>query len=134
MATIKKFEDLEIWQMARTLNIKIIPYLKILAETRDFELKNQLDNSAGSVMDNIAEGFERNGNREFIQFLAIAKGSLGEVRSQFYRLFDRELIDKKTFEILQNDCLILGDKIGAFINYLRNSDFKGNKFKNNNSK
>jgi four helix bundle protein len=129
MATIRKFEDLEIWRLAREINIKIIPYLKILAEKRDFELKNQLDRSAGSVMDNIAEGFERDGNREFIQFLAYSKASLGEVRSQIYRLFDRELMDKKTFEISQNDCLLLAGKIGTFMTYLRNSGFRGNKFK-----
>ena len=133
MATIKKFEDLEIWQMARDLNTKLIPFLKILSETRDYELKNQLDRSAGSVMDNIAEGFERDGNREFIQFLAISKGSVAEVRSQLYRLSDREKMDKETFDSLQNDCLILASKIGAFMNYLRNTDYRGNKFKDKHS-
>jgi len=82
MATIKRFEDLDIWQIARELNIKILPLLDKLNESRNYELKSQLDRSAGSVMDNISEGFERDGNREFIQFLAISKGSLGEVRSQ----------------------------------------------------
>ncbi len=129
MPTIKNFEDLDIWQLSRQLNIKIIPYLKFLAEIKDYALKNQLESSAGSVMDNIAEGFERNGNREFIQFLAISKGSLGEVRSQLHRLFDREILDKEKFDGLQNECLLLGSKIGAFMNYLRKSDLKGSKFR-----
>jgi four helix bundle protein len=73
MATIKKFEDLEIWQFARRLNKEVCPILNSLYETRNFKLKDQLDASAGSVMDNIAEGFERDGNREFTQFLAISK-------------------------------------------------------------
>lgn len=129
MATITKFEDLEVWQLARQLNTKIYPLLQSLNETRNYELKNQLDSSAGSVMDNISEGFERDGNREFIQFLAISKGSLGEVRSQLYRVFDRNPLDKEAFENLQNDCLLLAGKIAKFIAYLRNTEFKGNKFK-----
>lgn len=133
MATIRKFEDLETWQLARKLNIKLIPYLKAMAEKREYELKNQLDAAAGSVMDNIAEGFERDGNKEFIQFLAISKGSLGEVRSQLYRVLDREFIDLKEFDTLQSECHLLAGKIGAFMTYLRKSDFKGNKFKDKNN-
>ena len=93
MATIKRFEDLDIWQIARELNIKILPLLDKLNESRNYELKSQLDRSAGSVMDNISEGFERDGNREFIQFLAISKGSLGEVRSQLYRALDKSFLE-----------------------------------------
>lgn len=74
MATIRKFEDLEIWQLARELNLEIFPILEKLHELRMFELRNQLERSAGSVMDNIAEGYERDGNKEFRQFLAISKG------------------------------------------------------------
>lgn len=129
MATIKRFEDLEIWQASRVLNQKLLPLLDILHQTRHFELKNQLDGSAGSVMDNIAEGFERDGNREFIQFLAISKGSLGETRSQLYRAFDKKLLSQVEFEMLQNDCLLLAGKIANFMTYLRNTGFKGNKFK-----
>jgi four helix bundle protein len=124
MATIKKFEDLEIWQLARLLNNNIAPLLDKLNENRNYELKKQLDRSAGSVMDNIAEGFERDGNREFIQFLAISKGSLGEVRSQLYRTLDRNLMDKELHDSLQTCSLLLAAKIANFI-----TDFKGNKFK-----
>lgn len=130
MATIKRFEDLEVWQLARELNIKITPIFNKLNEAKSYELKNQLDRSSGSVMDNIAEGFERDGNRELIQFLAIAKGSLGEVRSQLYRIFDRNFIEKQYHDLLQEDCLQLGSKLGKFISYLNNSTIKGNKFKN----
>jgi len=130
MATIKRFEDLEVWQLARELNIKIAPISDKLNEAKSYELKNQLDRSSGSVMDNIAEGFERDGNRELIQFLAIAKGSLGEVRSQLYRIFDRNFIEKQNHDVLQEDCLQLGSKLGKFISYLNNSAIKGNKFKN----
>ena len=134
MATIKKFEDLDVWILARQINLELIPHLNKLKETRNYELGNQLDSAAGSIMDNIAEGFEREGNKEFIQFLAIAKGSLAEVRSQLYRVKDRELVKKEQFEELQQKCLLLAGKLGAFISYLRNSDFKGNKFKEKDKK
>jgi four helix bundle protein len=132
MASIRKFEDLEIWQKARELNQKIYPILLSLQETRSFELKSQLDGAAGSAMDNISEGFERDGNRKFLQFLYISKGSVGEVRSQLYRAFDRELISKEIFESLQNDCNILAAKIANFISYLQNSNYRGNKYKSRN--
>ncbi len=129
MATIKRFEDLDSWQMARKLNVDLIPLLEKMELQRSFDLKSQLDRSAGSVMDNIAEGFERAGNREFIQFLAISKGSLGEVRSQLYRALDRGFIEKKKHDSIQEECLALAGKIGNFIEYLNSSEFKGTKFK-----
>ena len=129
MATIKRFEDLDVWQLARALNIKIVPLLEKLDKERNFDLKSQLDRSAGSVMDNISEGFERDGNREFIQFLAISKGSLGEVRSQLYRSLDRNFIEKEKHDLLQEECLTLATKLGKFITYLNNVEYRGNKFK-----
>jgi four helix bundle protein len=129
MATIRRFEDLDVWQLARELNVKITPILNTLIETKNYDLKSQLDRSAGSVMDNISEGFERDGNREFIQFLAISKGSLGEVRSQLYRTLDRNFIEKEKHDLLQEECLLLAGKLGKFITYLNNSEIKGNKFK-----
>ena len=80
-------------------------------------------------MDNIAEGFERGGNREFHQFLSIAKGSIGETRSQLYRLLDRDYVDIRQFSELSNDCLILSKQIKSFMKYLKKSELKGNKFR-----
>jgi four helix bundle protein len=111
MATIKKFEELEIWQSARKLNAEICPVLESLQETRNYKLKEQLDGSVGSVMDNIAEGFERDGNREFLQFLAISKGSLGEARSQLYRAFDRKALNENELNNFQVKCGELAGKI-----------------------
>ncbi|MGE0568652.1 MAG: four helix bundle protein [Bacteroidia bacterium] len=129
MATIKCFEDLDSWKMARNLNIKLLPIIKKLDTNKYFDLKGQLERSSGSVMDNIAEGYERAGNREFIQFLAIAKGSLGEVRSQLYRTYDRKVINEVELEEFQNECKLLAGKIANFMTYLRRSDIKGEKFK-----
>lgn len=129
MATIKKFEDLEIWQEARRLSKIIIEIAKTSDLKSDFRLKQQIKSSAGSVMDNIAEGFERDGNLEFKQFLSIAKGSSGETRSQCYRLFDSEYITKEKFEELITDYEKLNQKIANFISYLNKNDFKGTKFK-----
>lgn len=126
MATIKEFE---IWQLARELNKKVYPLLTLMQEEKNYELKNQLDGSAGSVMDNISEGFERGGNKEFIQFLSFSKGSLGEVRSQLYRAHDRGFINTEELEKLQSECKLLAGKTGKFMSYLRNSEIKGIKFK-----
>jgi four helix bundle protein len=131
MATINRFEDLEIWQEARRLAKAI---QKIVIETdlkTDFRFKEQIKSSSGSVMDNIAEGFERDGNLEFRQFLSVAKGSAGETRSQLYRVLDYGYIDEIQFEELKNDYEKLSGKIKNFISYLNKKDFKGNKFQSN---
>lgn len=130
MATVKQFEDLEIWKLSRVLCNDINTVANSTGLRKDYRLYNQIDGSSGSVMDNIAEGFERNGNKEFIQFLSIAKASCGETRSQLYRVFDRSYINEKEFNKLKEQALVLIKMIGGFINYLKKSEFKGSKYKN----
>jgi len=132
MATIKKFEDLECWQLARELDKKLIPLTKIGEFAKDFKLRDQILGSSGSVMDNISEGFERNGNKEFFQFLSIAKGSCGELRSQLYRAMDRNYISKDAFERLYQDAEVVAKKISGLMNYLTESELKGSKYKQHN--
>lgn len=128
MATINRFEDLEIWQEARRL-AKEIHLIAIETDLKsDFRFKEQIKSSSGSIMDNIAEGFERDGNLEFRQFLSIAKGSSGETRSQLYRIYDFGYINESKFELLKKDYENLSGKIKNFITYLNKKDFKGNKF------
>src|SRR5574343_33930 len=128
MATIAKFEDLEIWEGARQLNSDLFPVLEILGDKRNFGLREQLDRSAGSVMDNIAVGFEVDGIKEFIHFLSIAIASLGEVRSQLFRILDRKFIGQEEFDEFNSKCLTLANQIGRFMTYLNNSNIKVKKF------
>jgi len=128
MATINRFEDLEIWQEARRLAKEIHIISTETGLKLDFKFKEQIKSSSGSAMDNIAEGFERDGNIEFRQFLSIAKGSAGETRLQLYRVFDFEYVDEQKFELLKKDYENLSGKIKNFITYLNKKDFKGNKF------
>ena len=125
---ISGFENLEIWQEARQL----CKFIFILTEKepfcKDYKLRDQIRTSSGSVMDNIAEGFERNGNKEFIQFLSVSKGSCGECRSQSYRAFDFDYINNDTFQDLISRTTRLSSKISSFIKYLKKSDLKGPKF------
>jgi len=124
MATIQRFEDLEIWQMAREQANVIYKMTQEGSFGKDFELKIQINNSAGSVMDNIAVGFERFSNKEFKQFLVISKGSNGEVRSQLYRAFDRKHITEEILNLRLDFSVKPGKKIKSFIDYLGSSKYK----------
>ena len=106
MATVKNFEELEIWVSARKICDDLFRIKQNTELKSDYKLYNQLNGSSGSTMDNIAEGFERNGNREFIQFLAVAKASCGETRSQLYRALDREYIAKEEFDLLHERLIL----------------------------
>jgi four helix bundle protein len=121
------FEDLDIWKQSRELCKDIYRITNYELYKKDFRFCGQTRASSGSIMDNIAEGFERNGNKEFIQFLYIAKGSCGETRSQLYRAFDNTYITKEEFDIIYNKTFQLSKSISGFIQYLKNSSITGYK-------
>jgi four helix bundle protein len=128
VATVKTFEELNVWQKARTFCKEIHLISTIGTFAKDFSLKDQINGASGSIMDNIAEGFERNGSREFIQFLSYSKGSTGEARSQLYRAFDKGHITEEKFEYLKNTSIELSKMISGLIAYLQQSNLKGSKF------
>jgi four helix bundle protein len=134
MQKAKKFEDLSIFQMARNLCKEVYAITKTGEFHKDSRFVQQIHASAGSVMDNIAEGFERDGNKEFINFLYIAKGSCGEVRSQLIRASDVGFIDSETATRLYNDCLNLSKSLSKFIQSLKASGLSGLKFQDPSSK
>lgn len=129
MATLKRFEDLKVWKEARILNQNLFVLLLEKDSSKFGFLVNHIFKTSGSIMDNIAEGFEREGNKEFIQFLSIAKGSAGELRSQLYRAIDLGLINYANHEELIEKLNHISAQLNLFINYLKNSGYKGNKFK-----
>jgi len=129
MSSIKSFEDLKIWQLSREFCNDVFRITNNEKFSTDYKLKNQIRASAGSIMDNIAEGFERSGNKELVQFLYISKGSCGESRSQLYRSLDFKYISEEEFIVLKQKTIQLSLAIGSFINYLKQSILKGSKYK-----
>jgi four helix bundle protein len=129
MPTINKFEELEIWQLARELSKKIFEETKKGKLSKDFKLKDQMNGATGSMMDNIAEGFGRKSRLEFVQFLAISNGSGNELQSQLHRCFDREYFIKETFDDLYEHADKTCRKISTLIKYLNENPIKGQKFK-----
>ena len=129
---VERFEDLVIWQQARKLSKEVYEITKMGDFRYDSRFMQQIRAAVGSVMDNIAEGFERDGNKEFVQFLYIAKGSCGEVRSQLYRAFDAQFINEETFTRMLNESLSLNKGILNFIKSLKSSAVKGTKFQKTN--
>ncbi len=130
MSTITKFEDIIVWQKAREFCKDIFFITKEEAFSKDFGLIKQIRNSSGSIMDNIAEGFSRGGNKEFFQFCSISKGSLGEVQSQLYRALDINYITQIKFDELYTKSVEIGKLLTSFMNYLQSTDIKGIKYKN----
>ena len=127
--SVKNFEELIIWQQSREFCNDIFRITNYDQFSKDYRLKDQIKASSGSIMDNIAEGFERSGNKEFIQFLYIAKGSCGETRSQLYRALDFKYVTEEEFNILKEKAIKISQSIGGFINYLKQSELSGSKYK-----
>ena len=132
MATITRFEDIEAWKKARELTREIYGLSEAGAFGRDFGLKDQIQRAAVSSMSNIAEGFERAGNREFVQFLSVAKGSAGETNSLLYVALDNKLITQDDFQRIYDLATQTGNLIGGFMRYIENSQIRGRKFKQTN--
>ena len=130
MATITRFEDLEIWQLARELSKEIYALTFIEPIKSDFRLRDQMRGSSGSIMDNIAEGFERGSKLEFINSLSYSKGEVGELKSQLYRSLDNKYISQKIFDDLYSKADKQTKKITTFITYLNSTKIRGQKFKN----
>jgi len=130
MATITRFEDLEIWQLARELSKEIYALTFIEPIKSDFRLRDQMRGSSGSIMDNIAEGFERGSKLEFINSLSYSKGEVGELKSQLYRSLDNKYISQEIFDDLYSKADKLTKKITTFITYLNSTKIRGQKFKN----
>jgi four helix bundle protein len=128
MATVKRFEDLTVWQSARALVNAIYDATKGRWFGEDKAFCWQIRDAAISAMSNIAEGFERGSNKEFIQALFISKGSAGEVRSDLYPALDQGFITKPQFDALCEQCLGLSRQLMALVAYLRGSSYKGDKF------
>ena len=125
MATIKRFEELDAWKVSRELCDKIGKIIDSEALKKNFRLIGQVEGSSGSIMDNIAEGFERGSRAEFIVFLGYSKGSCGELRSQLYRSFDRKYITKEQFDDLYLMMVRISAMLQKFISYLLKTDIKG---------
>jgi four helix bundle protein len=134
MASFKKVEEIKAWQKARELNKSVGSYIDSGRFKTNFRLINQIEGSAGSIMDNIAEGYERSGNREFLQFLYVSKGSCGEFRSQLYRALDRNYITQNEFSELYEQSKEIIVMLQKLIDYLESSDYKGVKYKNRETK
>jgi four helix bundle protein len=129
MARIERFEDLTGWQKAREMNRLIYDVTRKESFAKDYGLREQIRRASVSIMSNLAEGFERGGNREFIQFLSNAKGSCGEVRCRLYAALDEEYLTEMEFRELYQRSQEISRLISGFMAYLRSSELRGNKFK-----
>jgi four helix bundle protein len=129
VATFRSFEDIEAWKRARQLTEEVYRISAAGSLARDYALRNQMRRACISVMSNIAEGFERDGKGEFVQFLSVAKGSVGELRSQLYIAVDQQYLSESEFTSLSDRCSEISRMIAGLIEYLRGSTHRGSKYK-----
>lgn len=129
MSKIQRFEDLEAWKISREVTKEIYHVSANEKFIRDYGLRDQIRRAAVSIMSNIAEGFERDGDKEFVQFLYIAKASCGEVRSQIYVAFDQNYISESEFNLIYAKVIENSRVISGLIKYLKQSDLTGTKYK-----
>jgi four helix bundle protein len=129
MSKIRRFEDLEAWKIAREITKDVYRISKNDLFLRDYGLRDQICRASVSIMANIAEGFKRDGDKEFINFLSIAKGSVGEIRSQLYVALDQNYITEHEFKVIYEKAIENSRIISGLINYLKQSELKGRKFK-----
>lgn len=128
MARFERFEDIEAWKKARALSRLIYSVSSQGGFDRDKGLKDQMRRAAVSVSSHIAEGFERGGNKEFLQFLSVARASAGELRSQIYIALDAGYINEAQFKDLHCLALETSNLIGELVRYLRQSQITGRKY------
>jgi len=129
MSTFQSFEEIEVWQKARQLTKRVYQVSSKGPFARDFGLRDQMRRACVSIMSNIAEGYERGGTKEFLQFLSVAKGSAGEVRSQLYVALDEDYLTESVFEELSSHAREISRMLTGLMTYLRNSGLKGTKYK-----
>ncbi len=129
MSKILRFEDLEAWKISRDLTKEIYRISTSEKFARDYGLRDQIRRAAVSIMSNVAEGFERDGDKEFVQFLYIAKASCGEVRSQLYVAFDQTYIVETDFDSISAKAIENSRVISGLIKYLKQSELTGKKYK-----
>lgn len=129
MATMTTFEDIEAWQKSRELTREVYAVSNTGLFAKDYGLRDQIRRATVSIMSNIAEGFERGGDRECGQFIALAKGSSAEVRAQLYVALDQGYIDQPTFDRLAELTIQINRMLAGLMKYLRSSEFKGSKYK-----
>ena len=125
MATIRRFEEIDAWKVAREMCLKIGTIIDEGAFKKSYRLIAQVESSSGSIMDNIAEGFERGTRAEFIQFLGYSKGSCGEFRSQLYRASDRKYLTQEQFDKLYSLAVRISAMLQKLIEYLQKTEVKG---------
>jgi four helix bundle protein len=129
MGKIQKFEDILAWQKARELTREVYAHSRTGTFAKDFGLRDQIQRASVSIMGNVAEGFDRGGDKEFIQFLSVSKGSCGEVKSHLYVALDQKYIGSDQFNRLYNSADEVGRLLAGFMAYLKQSDLRGKKFK-----